>query len=318
MKRFFILASAAIVALASCAKTEVVNNNGPQEIAFKQLAGPITKAEQANVTLSGDMGVYALLNGTTNFYFQNAEFEAKQDATLWTGVTSYYWPLSGGLDFVVYAPYAAVANALPSYDPATKTLRVKADNSSHTTIADQTDYLYGAEYYSNANNENKGYDKTTASVPVILKHALAKVTLSFTGENVQVSNISLGNVRLSGTYSYNYANSTISWTDISDPVAVSMISPNTGEGALTENYVSLNSTATSASLLVVPFTASNITFKYKLGDNTTALEYVIDLSSVTWVSGTHYTYAVTITPKEIKIDPKVDTNWATGGDTITL
>ena len=44
MKRFFILASAAIVALASCAKTEVVYKDAPEEIAFKQITGVMTKS----------------------------------------------------------------------------------------------------------------------------------------------------------------------------------------------------------------------------------------------------------------------------------
>lgn len=49
MKRFFILASAAIVALASCAKTEVVYKDAPEQIAFKQITGPMTKADRKSV-----------------------------------------------------------------------------------------------------------------------------------------------------------------------------------------------------------------------------------------------------------------------------
>ena len=42
MKRLFILA-AATVALASCAKTQVVYNEEPQEIAFRQVENVMTK-----------------------------------------------------------------------------------------------------------------------------------------------------------------------------------------------------------------------------------------------------------------------------------
>lgn len=314
MKRFFILASAAIVALASCAKTEVVNNSGPQEIAFKQLTGPMTKAEQTQATLSGDMGVYALINNsqTNDFYFQNHQFTLKDGQTYWTG-TNLYWPLSGSLDFVVYAPYAAISNALPHYHPANNTLRVKVDNSGKTSINDQTDYLYGEKVY-------RAYDKYTDHVDVTLKHALAKVTVSFTGTHVKVSNVTLPSVYLSGTYTVDYDNEDeemMSWENYGQPASITLISPNTGDNGQTPVFTPLDGTTQSASILVVPNNASTITFQYKLGDNDTAMNYEITPNGV-WKSGIHYTYSVNIDPKEIKIEPTVDTEWATGGDTFNL
>ena len=44
MKRLFILASAAIVALAACTKTEVVYTEAPAEIGVQTYAGAMTKA----------------------------------------------------------------------------------------------------------------------------------------------------------------------------------------------------------------------------------------------------------------------------------
>ena len=58
MRRFFILASAAIVALASCAKTQVVYNDAPEEIALKTVNMPMTKA-----AYNQDLGVVAFYNG---------------------------------------------------------------------------------------------------------------------------------------------------------------------------------------------------------------------------------------------------------------
>ena len=61
MKRLFILA-AATVALASCAKTQVVYNEEPQEIAFRQVENVMTKGG-AGTSLgnwsNASMGVFA-------------------------------------------------------------------------------------------------------------------------------------------------------------------------------------------------------------------------------------------------------------------
>ena len=61
MKKIFILATAAIVAFASCMKTEVVSNSEPQEIAFRQFTGSMTKADPDPTDLASyasTMGVF--------------------------------------------------------------------------------------------------------------------------------------------------------------------------------------------------------------------------------------------------------------------
>lgn len=60
MKRLFILA-AATVALASCAKTQVVYNEEPQEINFRAISNVMTRADGDAMPL--DMGVIAYLGG---------------------------------------------------------------------------------------------------------------------------------------------------------------------------------------------------------------------------------------------------------------
>ena len=56
MKRLFILASAAIVALASYTKTQVVYTEAPEEISFKQVTNVMTKA---GALQTGVLGVFA-------------------------------------------------------------------------------------------------------------------------------------------------------------------------------------------------------------------------------------------------------------------
>ena len=60
MKKILFFATAALVALASCSKTEVTDLNGPQEIGFKAIPRAMTKTLVAQGPLqSGSLGVYA-------------------------------------------------------------------------------------------------------------------------------------------------------------------------------------------------------------------------------------------------------------------
>ena len=298
MKKFFFCAAAAIVALASCSKTQVVYNDAPQEIGFKAVTGAITKAEQTDATLDGTMGVFAFLHGGVTPYFENKSF-SKVSGTFWTATPSQYWPVTSGLDFAVYAPHQESGASVTS-----KSLTVATDNSVNTTIDTQTDYLYGAAYYNNA---GAGYAKNTSSVPVTLNHAQAKVTVSFTGENVTVTNVKLDAPVLKGSYIVDYSANTVKpdWTPGVASPAVTLIST-----------ADLTDEPASASLLVVPETTSTITFSYKINGSDATLDYTIT-PAADWAYGTEYVYNVTITPKEIKFTPEVSFGWATGATTDT-
>ena len=298
MKKFFFCAAAAIVALASCSKTQVVYNDAPQEIGFKAVTGAITKAEQTDATLDGTMGVFAFVHDGATQYFVNKSF-SKVSGTFWTATPSQYWPVTSGLDFAVYAPHQE------SGASATNTsLTVATDNSENTAIDNQTDYLYGAAYYNNA---GAGYGKNTESVPVTLNHAQAKVTVSFTGENVTVTNVNLDTPVLKGSYTVDYSANTVKpdWTPGEANSAVTLIS--TAE---------LTNAPATASLLVVPETTSTITFSYKIKGSDATLNHTIT-PEADWAYGTEYVYNVTITPKEIKFTPVVSYEWTTGATTGT-
>ena len=309
MKKFFFCAAAAIVALASCSKTQVVYSGAPEEISFKAVTGAITKAEQKE-TLEGDMGVFAFVNKTSDVYFENKQFTG---TTVWTG--GQYWPLQSNLDFVVYAPFGSA-----SYRD--KTLTVSGvDNTGKTTIDGQTDYMYGAEYYDDT--DGKGYSKER--VATNLKHALAKVTLNFFGSNVTVNSVSLETPTLKGSYTVNYgveapsvpvadwgnpaAEATnLQLTEISDAELAEAVvdDPNTAD----VNEAVLAKTA-SVSIMVVPAADSDILITYTINGTDDELDAEIPLTG-TWATGTHYIYNITITPDVIEFSAPSVNNWSTG------
>lgn len=307
MKKTFILATAVIIALASCAKSEVVYTDAPQEIAFKQITGVMTKAEQIGTELNGSLGAFAVVHEETDLYFTNKEFTMQNvgGVNYWKGVTTQFWPLDDNLGFVVYAPYAIESTVggsnYPSYDPAGKVLAISADNSTATSINDQTDYLYGANYYDCG---GLGYDKTTSSVPVVLKHAMAKVTISFTGANVTIVSAQIDSPTLAGTYTVDYDPSVaVDWTPAS-----AALTPLT---FATLAYTGLTATAAAESFLVVPETKSDLSFTYRIAGSETDLSYTIPVTS-NWLHGKHYVYNVKIDPKEIMFTTEVS-GW---GDSI--
>ena len=294
MKKFYVFAAVAIAVLASCTKSEVVYNQGQQEIGFKAVTGAITKAEQTS-TLDGTMGVLAFIHGETTGYFGNTSFA--KDGDVWVG--GKYWPVTKSLDFAVYAPWVDGTTF------ESNKLTIATDNSLNTAIASQTDYLYGAKYYT---NNGSGYDKNTVSVPVTLKHAQAKVTVSFTGENATVTDVKLDAPILKGTCAVTYSNPiNVKWTPGEPNSAVTLIAT-----------ADLSTTPATASLLVVPEAKTSITFTYQIDGSETTLTHTIT-PDANWEHGTHYIYSIDIKPKEIKFTPTVDTTWGTGTTTpVTL
>ena len=295
MKKFFFCAAAAIVALASCSKTQVVYNDAPQEIGFKAVTGAITKDIQTKDNFTQDVGVIAYQSGKTDVYFTNAQFVEKTDdaTTTWNGDTPKYWPIDSSLDFFVYSPYQA-SGVTPTNTADSKTLEVVvADNGTK-----QVDYLYSTAYIT-------GKSKISGNIPVDFDHALAYVTVNFTGDDViTLSNAKLTGTYQSGTYTVTYGNSaSIAWTNQGTPSDLVL-----NAGALTTDY--------TTSWLVVPKDGLNvdktISFDYTIAGMTgNPISKSIPLSE-TWVAGTHYTYNVNIGANEIKLTVNSVDGWADG------
>ena len=300
MKKFFFCAAAAIVALASCSKTQVVYNDAPQEIGFKAVTGAITKTVQTKDKFTQDMGVIAYQSGKTDVYFTNAQFVKETDATTWNGKTSQYWPIASSLDFFVYSPYQEEGvTSTPAIPAEPKTLAVEvADNSRN-----QYDYLYSAAYIT-------GKSKTSGNIKVNFNHALANVIVNFKGaEVITISNAKLNGTYQSGTYTVTYGNAAteVAWSNQDTKTSLDLYN-----GQLNPQ------TYSESSWLVVPENDSNkvdntISFNYHINgmkeDVTISKEIEID---EVWAAGTQYIYNVTITTNEIVFEVETVAGWDPG------
>ena len=201
MKKFYVFAAVAIAVLASCTKSEVVYNQGQQEIGFRQFTGSMTKADNTDLSaLEGGpetMGVFAHINASDQVYFSNAKFVKPTDGSNnWGGNPKRYWPIKDKLDFTLYAPY--VADEAASY----------AENKLTVTVADNTtaqnDFMYGTERYI-------GKEKTESGVSVVLKHALSKVSVKIKSnvENLfKVTKVEIVDPIQNGSFVVTYGDAT--------------------------------------------------------------------------------------------------------------
>ena len=298
MKRFFILASAAIVALASCAKTQVVYKGEPQEITFKAISGVMTKA---NLDGNTTMGVYAnyASTETDNAYetfFENAVFNDK--GSYWGATPAKYWPLEGNLDFVVYSPYTNASGVVAwTYSDSQSKLVIKVDNSTA-----QLNWLYG----KGIANGTKG---STVSTP--LRHALAKVTANITSDlaDLVVKSVVVTATEQVGTLTVNYAETDnietptderLSWDlEEDDEVEKSLIGNNTLSAGVPVN---------GTPCYVIPSAQQKLVLTYRLpGMELSAPDLTVDLPVTgEWVENYSYTYNISIGANEIMLNPTVD------------
>ncbi len=289
MKRLFILASAAIVALAACTKTEVVYTEAPAEIGFKAFTGAMTKAPVTDATFPTEqtMFVYGWNNDGKAKYFEPNPTEFAYDNTkaAWDGNTAQYYPATGALDFVAFTQ-APSANT----DHLTYTL----------TLADNT----GAQHDLMASAYVAGKKKGDGTVTLPFHHTLSLVQVNFkcTGTNVQIKSVALTDTKQAGTATVTYATA----DDATEPTVVWAAS---GEDKTLKNDTGASLTAGAASaeyayFLAVPESTNDkqLTIEYILNGNT--FTHPIDIDNA-FDPATKYVFDITIGMAEVLFDATV-------------
>lgn len=243
MKKFFLLAAAAIVAFASCSK-----NDQPEQreaaIGFSSYAGrPVSKADAGSfltgtTTLMKDthFGVFAFATGTnafdgtniSNVFMNNVDVKylgtSATDEQYYDYSPLRYWPndeTNNKLSFWAYYPYGALGTA-PKYGENTFTVEEDPADMVDLMFSDvEADKTYSTAV--NANNSHKGV------VSMKFHHALSmvkfKVNLddTYTGTTIKLVSIKLSNINLTGvlapkaTYSPTLP---FYWKSVSNPATV--------------------------------------------------------------------------------------------------
>lgn len=165
MKKYILIASAALLALAAC--TKQVPAGQEYEIGFQVANYAATKANVAFTNT--DFGVFDwhhAEDGTVTPIMVNER--VGQKGTEWKTLdNTYYWPKSGSLNFIAYSPYSAdKAPAVTETSIAFKAYEVGTDDLMYADRANEK--TKNESTYTNISGAN--------GVPTLFHHALAKLS----------------------------------------------------------------------------------------------------------------------------------------------
>lgn len=204
MKRFFIFAAVAAIALGACTKSEInYDQTGADAVSFGAYSGrSITKAgptDDMNLKALAQhgFGVFATYSGVDNFSDANDNFMFNQqvtsadEGTTWTYQPVKYWPNPTNgqaadaqkVSFFAYAPYAdpTAAGADNTYGITGFAIEGGHNIVNYTFAKDKpnVDLMWGYKV-KNATDPvtyeiNKDLTRTTNTVAFIFQHLLSKL-----------------------------------------------------------------------------------------------------------------------------------------------
>ena len=168
MKKYIIIALAALAASVACSKVETVDLQ--KEINFEVANNIKTKAFTGSVYSNGAFGTYAWFNDTDEFMVNE---KVNLAGGVWKTVdNTYYWPKTGSVSFISYSPFEGTSNTAGTTPEITK------NKITYTGVtAGTTDLMY-ADKATCSNNVNEVEDGTNSftGVPTVFRHALAKLS----------------------------------------------------------------------------------------------------------------------------------------------
>ena len=219
----------------------------------------------------------------------------------------HFWPTetpASSLDFVGYCPYTK-----PSYITTGPTYSYSAGTISFastmpTTTIEAVDYMTSDSQASMqeflvAILKDQTYDTQTAAggaLPMEFKHSFACVKFSLsstTTKNVTVTSITLNDLKTSGACVFDGTTSTWSSQDGSATMK------------LTEE-LHRDDTETTSPFLVIPNTYASaktltVNFTWREWDEEQSQSFSTSLD-INWAAGHSYTYSLTITKDDLKVD----------------
>lgn len=184
MKKYIIIAAAALAASVACSKVETPEVQ--KEINFEVANALQTKAT-GSLYNNGAFGTYAWFTANPGAGSDHAPFIVNETVDkvggVWkTSVNTFYWPKTGSVEFISYSPVSGT-NGTADSNPA-----ITQNTITYTGItAGDVDYMYAdkATASKNVNIVNDGVDSGYSGVPTIFRHALAKLSFKIKANFVE-------------------------------------------------------------------------------------------------------------------------------------
>ena len=332
MKKYFIIAAAALVALAACTKNEI-DTPKQNQIKFNTVTGKATKAPLSGTiykTTDPTFGIfcYALADGKTwaansadgQTYMNNVEISYNSTDKIWEPASVYYWPLSGSLTFVGYSPYGCAGTV--AYAPATKALTV-TDFTVKAAAADQEDLMWATTNPDLDDNQStytsESATSTLLGVNEVFHHALSQVKFNVKkAEGLDDYTITVNSITFNA-----YSKGTLTVTEDApvwsaqgtaidyDTTGADVEAPDFGEAFAAFGVANMPVPQTLAA------DTQKFTIEYSLKKGSVDLgskTETVDLLGTTvtaWAVNTIYNYNIVIDLKKIYFNPTI-VEWETG------
>lgn len=196
MKKHLVLGALAVLSLAACTKSEVVELNKGNEISLTAITGKnLTKAADGycNKAMPADFAVWAATDGKK--YFEAQTYTRDGSTNTYKSTNARYWPTTD-VDFFAAKNYGGSAT-LTATDPTSLAV---ADYTVPTTVADQKDFIYAVK---------KGAKKADGAAALNFRHALSQIEFQAKNSNsgiyVEVTGVAVKQVYSKGNFSVNVA-----------------------------------------------------------------------------------------------------------------
>ena len=241
MKKFYLIALAACVALVACTKNEVRPVSTDQEITFETAVYKASSKALISTNKypkSATFGTVAYRESNEEKYFGPEEVSYNSTQHYWSTATAYYWPVNDALTFMSYSPFkyqesAHSSTAITVTDSYNQLAIYDYDVAAHQdTDLMVADIQKGKK--ANTTQEPPAWQK---GVPTVFHHKLSQiVAINFQTVDTQdpstkkdyanghdgssakpyvagdqqffINEVSLKNTCFKGSYSYVYDDST--------------------------------------------------------------------------------------------------------------
>ena len=315
MKKSLILLGAAILALVSCAKTQVISTGSSSPIAFKAVVNNAVKADAQleGINLGDDYAMYVSAaqykaDGTieTPAYFTDAEFLPA--ATPVAPETQYhanpqlYWPIGNAiLDFVAYAMPTAAHGVAPvaAFPAATEPVASMVTFAGWNTYDNQVDLLYAVK-----NGATTATNAGAQTVNFAFKHAQALLVFQAKVNDpgiITINSITIPELKVNGDFVIDNTKNSLNphWENLAAVATKDVVAPGADPAAdnLSEALTSATYVQIGSSLLIPQQPRINFTINYTISGNT--MEYTVNLPRGNWEMGKKYIYQLDITLNEI-------------------
>ena len=330
MKKIF-FSLLAIAAIASCAKTEAVYEEGQVEIKLSPVTALQTKAhvlgaiDGTTYPTGENFDVFAYWSKDDNGMFTDGDLflknlydnggaEFTNRGNYWGGEVKYYWPKNGYLRFAAYSP----ADLMVQHEQVGDVYSIKPYVQPNLT-AKTWDFLVA--------KTSPAYSVMTATekVAVEFEHALSWITLKVIAKDADaaqafdIRKVTIKDVYTSADFEATMLNGMVvdhndadyPWTNWDENSKKDYVVFE-GSQMVTETLTDIENTP--AGTVVIPQGTTKVVVEFdQYGVNGTAdtpgmtveLDLVLDTDDTPWVPGKHYNYNLIFGLDEILINPSV-------------